>query len=221
MFPDAIILDFDSTIIQEESLDELARISLENHPEKTERLEEISSLTHLGMEGKLGFGESLSQRLALLNVNRFHIKIAVENLKYKLTLSFERNRDFFQYYRDKIYVFSGGFREIIFPILEGYLIKKTHIYANDFIYEKNGKVLGVDPANPLSRSGGKSEQLNRLALGGEIHIIGDGYNDYLLKESVVTGTFFAFTENVSRPEVCRRADKVISSFDEYISLLTS
>ena len=59
MFPDHLIIDFDSTFITKESLDELARFSLADHPEKKGRLEKIKSLTEAGMVGEITFDESL------------------------------------------------------------------------------------------------------------------------------------------------------------------
>ena len=53
---------------------------------------------------------------------------------------------------------------------------------------------------------------------GEVHAIGDGFNDYLLKKSGKVSRFFAFTENVYRKEVCAVSDKVLTSFEEYINI---
>ncbi|MEY3678896.1 MAG: hypothetical protein RI924_1037 [Bacteroidota bacterium] len=55
MKPRFYIIDFDSTFTQVEALDELARISLQNHPEKEKRFQQIDELTHAAMEGRLSF----------------------------------------------------------------------------------------------------------------------------------------------------------------------
>ena len=55
MFPDHLIIDFDSTFITKESLDELARLVLLNHIDGVERLQKIEALTLSGMEGKISF----------------------------------------------------------------------------------------------------------------------------------------------------------------------
>ncbi|MGO1597719.1 MAG: HAD-IB family phosphatase, partial [Sphingobacterium sp.] len=59
------IIDFDSTFTQVEALDELARISLEKHPDREKIYTEIERLTNLAMEGKISFRESLSGRVRL------------------------------------------------------------------------------------------------------------------------------------------------------------
>ena len=68
------IIDFDSTFIQTEGLEELAEVVLKDNPKKEEILEEIKKITNLGMEGKIGFRESLKKRLALLKANRTHLE---------------------------------------------------------------------------------------------------------------------------------------------------
>ena len=57
------IIDFDSTFTQVEALDEMAKISLKNHPQKEEILKQIEDYTNLAMEGKLSFTESLASHI--------------------------------------------------------------------------------------------------------------------------------------------------------------
>lgn len=53
------IIDFDSTFVSVESLDELAKIALRDDPSREKTALEISRITALGMEGKLSFEKSL------------------------------------------------------------------------------------------------------------------------------------------------------------------
>ena len=71
--PSYYIIDFDSTFTQVEALDELARISLKNHPDREKRIAEIDELTNAAMEGRLSFGESLAARVRLLDANKKHL----------------------------------------------------------------------------------------------------------------------------------------------------
>ena len=82
------IIDFDSTFTQVEALDELARISLKKHPEKDAIFQKIEDYTNLAMEGKLSFGESLAQRVKLLEANEDHLKQLITHLKKKVSASF-------------------------------------------------------------------------------------------------------------------------------------
>lgn len=210
------IIDFDSTFTQVEALDELARISLENHPAKALVYEEIERLTNLAMEGKLSFRESLSARVKLLSANRDHLAKLVWVLKKKVSLSFSRNREFFIKNADSVLIVSGGFKEFITPVVIPYHIKRENVYANTFLFDESGNIIGYDDTNPLSEEGGKVKLLRQLQLPGRIYGIGDGYSDFQLKESGLIERFFAFTENIERKSVLEKADHVTPSFDEFL-----
>lgn len=74
MFPDHLIIDFDSTFITGESLDELSEIVLKNHSDSAKHLNQIHGWTRAGMEGKIPFDESLSKRMQLLKSPNFYQK---------------------------------------------------------------------------------------------------------------------------------------------------
>ncbi len=210
------IIDFDSTFTQVEALDELARISLENHPDREKIYQQIEDFTNLAMEGKISFRESLSGRVKLLHANREHLKKLVTHLKKKVSRSFDRNKEFFKEHADAAWIVSGGFKEFITPVVTPYHIKKENIYANTFKFDADGNIVGYDEDNPLSHEGGKVKLLKELNIDGRIFGIGDGYSDFQLKESGLIEKFFAFTENISRQSVTDKADHITPSFDEFL-----
>ncbi|RAJ21985.1 HAD-IB family phosphatase [Pedobacter cryoconitis] len=210
------IIDFDSTFTQVEALDELARISLKKHPDKEAIFKKIEDLTNLAMEGKLSFGESLAQRVKLLEASEDHLKQLITRLKKKVSKSFSRNAEFFKKHADQVLIVSGGFKEFITPVVSQYHIKKENIYANTFVTTGDGKIIDYDHANPLSEEGGKVKLMQHLNLEGDLYGIGDGYSDFQLRESGMIKKFFAFTENISRESIVSRADHVTPSFDEFL-----
>ena len=210
------IIDFDSTFTQVEALDELARISLKNHPQREVIYRQIEDLTNLAMDGKLSFSESLAGRVKLLEANKADLEKLVKHLKKKVSTSFSRNKEFFKKHADEILIVSGGFKEFITPVVSHYHIKKENIYANTFLFNDEGDIVGYDTENPLSQEGGKVKLLNALKLEGDIYGIGDGHSDFQLKESGVIKKFFAFTENIERKAVAEKADHVTPSFDEFL-----
>lgn len=210
------IIDFDSTFTQVEALDELARISLKNHPDKEAIFQKIEDYTNFAMEGKLSFSESLAQRVKLLEANEDHLKQLIKHLKKKVSTSFSRNAEFFKKHADDVLIVSGGFKEFITPVVSQYHIKKENIYANTFVTTGNGKIIDYDHANPLSEEGGKVKLLQHLKLEGELFGIGDGYSDFQLRESGLINKFFAFTENIARESIVAKADHVTPSFDEFL-----
>jgi D-3-phosphoglycerate dehydrogenase len=210
------IIDFDSTFTQVEALDEMAKISLKNHPQKEEILKQIEDYTNLAMEGKLSFTESLAARVRLLNANQDHLKQLITRLKKKVSASFSRNAEFFKNHADEVLIVSGGFKEFITPVVSKYHIKKENIYANTFVTDKSGQIIDYDHDNPLSEEGGKVKLLRGMKLEGNVFGIGDGYSDFQLRESGLIKKFFAFTENIARDSIVSRADHVTPSFDEFL-----
>lgn len=210
------IIDFDSTFTQVEALDELARISLENNPNKEQILKDIEGFTNLAMEGKISFRESLAGRVALLQANKEHLEKLIKHLKKKVSKSFDRNREFFKQNAETVLIVSGGFKEFITPVVSRYGILEKNIYANTFKFDEQGQIIGYDENNPLSYEGGKVKLLKELNLQGRIFGIGDGYSDFQLKESGLIEKFFAFTENIARQSVTEKADHVTPSFDEFL-----
>lgn len=216
MKPRFYIIDFDSTFTQVEALDELAQISLKNHPDKEKRFEQIAELTNAAMEGRLSFGESLQQRVKLLDAHREHLDQLVGRLKKKVSASFSRNKLFFKKHSAEVLIVSGGFKEFITPVVLPYHIRKENIYANTFRFDETGKISGFDEQNPLATEGGKVKLLEQLDLAGELVGIGDGHSDFQLKESGLIKKFYAFTENIERKSVSAKADHVTPSFDEFL-----
>ena len=212
------IIDFDSTFTQVEALDELARISLQNHPARELIYEEIDRLTNLAMNGQISFRESLTGRVKLLQANKDHLQKLVSVLKKKVSHSFHRNRDFFKKHKESVLIVSGGFKEFITPVVSAYHISKENIYANTFLFDQEGNIIGYDESNPLSEEGGKVKLLKQLQLPGRLFGIGDGYSDFQLKESGMIEQFFAYTENIERKSVAEKADHITPSFDEFLYL---
>jgi D-3-phosphoglycerate dehydrogenase / 2-oxoglutarate reductase len=210
------IIDFDSTFTQVEALDELARISLNKHPDKEAIFKKIEDYTNLAMEGKLSFSESLAKRVQLLEANEAHLKQLITRLKKKVSASFSRNAAFFKKHADEVLIVSGGFKEFITPVVSQYHIKKENIYANTFVTTGDGKIIDYDHENPLSEEGGKVKLISQMALEGELYGIGDGYSDYQLRESGLIKKFYAFTENIARESIVSKADHVTPSFDEFL-----
>jgi len=210
------IIDFDSTFIKHEALDELCKISLKKNPNRKDLITEFERLTEKTMEGKVPFSSSLKSRIKLLNANKSHIDILIKKLNKKISKSVIRNKAFFKKYGENIFIISGGFKEIILPIVKKFNVPEKNIFANTFEFDKKGNITGFDNTNLLSQDYGKIKQLKKLGLKGEMYVIGDGYTDYELKKAGIAHKFFAFTENVEREIVASKADYITPSMDEFL-----
>lgn len=210
------IIDFDSTFVTLESLEELAAITLRKRADKKVILDKIKQITILGMEGKITFGESLRRRLLLFQTSKTDIDKLISNIKNNITPSIQNNKKFFIDNREQIYIVSGGFKEFIAPIVKEFGLNENHVLANTFIFNKKGIVTGFNSQNPLSKNGGKIEVIKKLKLNGKIYMVGDGFTDYEVKQNGYAEKFFAFTENIKRDSVIKKADYISASFDEIL-----
>lgn len=212
---DYAIIDFDSTFVTVESLDELARISLADYPHREEKVRQIAEITNMGMEGAISFTESLRRRVALLGAHKRHLETLSNFLLKNISKSVKENKDRFVANAERIYIVSGGFQEFIIPVVKEYNIPRSHIIANTFIFNEQDQIVGFDSDNVMSQKGGKSKAVNKLDLDGRVVVVGDGYTDYQVREDGAAHMFLVFIENVQRDSVVQRADYTVSSFTDF------
>ncbi|MEC7878510.1 MAG: HAD-IB family phosphatase [Bacteroidota bacterium] len=210
------IFDFDSTFIKIESLDLLAKFS-----QLTDKIsiDKIEKITKEGMDGKISFYDSLRKRIQLINSNRNDLIKTVDHLKNEVSDSFNSNKNFINKNAEFIYIVSSGFHEIIDPIVCNYGVKKENIYANNFIFNENDKIIGFDKLNPLSSTLGKVKIIKQLKLKGTVHVIGDGYTDYEIKKEGYADYFYLFVENIKRDSLVKNADYLLKSLHEFVDII--
>ncbi|MDQ3126144.1 MAG: HAD-IB family phosphatase, partial [Pseudomonadota bacterium] len=210
------VFDFDSTLVRIETLEALAEIALAGAPDAGAIRAEVSALTDQAMAGDLPFAEALGRRLALLPLTRAHVVELADRILDEGTPSVHRNLRFFRENAGRIVILSGGFREIIAPLAAHLHIPPERVLCNDLIYDAEGRVTGVDAANPLSQAGGKAVVLKALGFTGPVVMIGDGWTDAEVRLAGVADRFHAFTEIVRRERVVAAADAEAASMDEFL-----
>ena len=151
-----IIIDFDSTFMQVEALEELGEIVLKKDSNKAQILQKIKDITNLGMEGSLSFHDSLVQRMDLLKIHRSDVEKLVKRLRKKVSVSFSRNKDFFKKYKGQIYIISSGFKDFIVPVVAPFDIEADHVLANTFTYDPQGWD-GLRPRQPPGVQQGETQ----------------------------------------------------------------
>ena len=214
-----LIIDFDSTLISVETLEYLADISIKNSYKKKELVKKISHYTNLAMNGEIAFEESLDRRFDLMKICRSDINNTIIQLQNKIDQSFLNNIHFFKKYIHSIYVVSGGFKSIISPVLNSIFKANWNIYANEFVFDDKGVVVGVERDGFLSISKGKVKLVESLNLDKDIIVVGDGYTDYEIKKFNIAKYFLAYTKHIKRDNVIRYADLICQDFDEVINFL--
>jgi phosphoserine phosphatase len=164
-----VIMDMDSTLIQQEVIDLLAA-----HAGKSDEVKEI---TKLAMNGEIEFKEALTQRVQLLAGLPETI---FEKVRTELTLSpgAESLIETLHKIGHKVGVVSGGFIEVIEPLLKKLNIDYSKANSLEII---NGKLTGKLVGAVVDRLG-KRKALEEFAAREKIPLeqtvaIGDGAND--------------------------------------------
>ncbi len=208
------LIDFDSTLVAAETLDVLAEIALAGAVDREARTAAIRRLTDQAMAGELPFGEALQRRLALLEARREHLPELIERLRASLTASARRNAAWLA--KPAVRIVSGGFEEVIAPVLQPLGVQPCRIHANRFVWSAEGLAVGVDPSSPLAHDGGKIAAARASPDGEEVVMVGDGWTDLEVWTSGAAARFYAYTEVVARPAVLARADRRAASLDDVL-----
>ena len=217
--PVHLILDFDSTIVAAEGLDEIARLALADDPDRDAKVLAIEGITRDGMEGRIGIDESLRRRFAMLTITKAHVAEVVKLLKKRLAPSFRRHRAEVKKNASRIWVVSSGFRDYVVPVCAELGIAADHVIANELRWSKDGVCTGYDTASPLARPKGKPAAVRALKLdrdGALVVAVGDGATDCEIRDEGAAREFVAYCENIERESVVARADRVVRSVDELL-----
>ena len=215
-----LVLDFDSTFIKLESLDLVLEISLENKPNKALIKKEIQEITNKGMLGQISFQESLNRRLSLASPTVKDLSKAIEILQRNISDSILNHKNWFEQNKDYIWIISGGFKELILPIVKDFNIKPSQVLANSFIFKEDGNFKEYDTKNLLAQDMGKVKTIKNLNIEpAKISIVGDGWTDYELKKFNLVKNFIYLAENINRKEVSQKADFIAKNFSQVLNFL--
>jgi len=209
---DAVCFDVDSTIIQEEGIDELAKFCGKG--------DEVTALTKNAMSGAMGFRESLTIRLNIIKPSMNQIRDFIKERPARLTPGIKKLVDCLQHRGTPIYLISGGFRGLISPVALSLNIPLQNIFANKLKFYLNGEYAGFDETEPTSMSGGKGKvvaQLKEQFGYNNLVMIGDGMTD--LEASPPADAFIGYGGNVIREEVKRKSKWYITDFQELMDVL--
>ncbi|XP_045469114.1 phosphoserine phosphatase [Harmonia axyridis] len=209
---DAVCFDVDSTVIQEEGIDELSKFCGKGR--------EISELTAKAMGGSMTFQESLSLRLNILQPSIDKIKDFLQKKPAKLSPGIKELVQKLRSRKIEVYLVSGGFRCLISPIAKQLDIPASNVYCNKLKFFFDGQFAGFDETQPTSRSGGKAEVVRILKekFGYQnLVMVGDGATD--LEASPPADAFIGYGGNVVRESVKKNARWFVTDFQEIIQVL--
>lgn len=222
-----IIFDFDSTIINAESIELLIEAALEkvDENERQSRVKRLQEITDLAMSGEIYLGQALRERFALAELTREIVDSVAANMLDTINPKVRETIDALQARGKQIFVFSGGFDEVVRPVTDSLGIPYRNVFANQLTYDENGTVIGVDESNPLFLSTGKvylAERIkNQGRLVGGTAVVGDGSTDLSIRKVNVAKMFVYFAGSVMREEIRKQADFFVHRFDQLLPLFCS
>ncbi len=183
-----VVLDMDSTFIQQEAIDLLAAHAGVG--------EEVAAITERSMRGDVDFSSSLSERVALLKGLPVEI---FDQVRREISLSRGAQEMVNKLHAGghKVAVVSGGFENIIHPIMRS--VGVDYFRANQ-LESVDGVLTGRTMGAIIDRAA-KADFLREIALALEIPLdqtvaVGDGAND--LGMMAIAGLSIAFN---AKPKV--------------------
>jgi phosphoserine phosphatase len=193
-----ICFDMDSTLIQNEVIDELARAK--------GVYDEVSKITEEAMQGKLDFKESLRRRCALLKGLTLK-EIDAVYPRIKLTPGAHELVAMLKKLGYKVALISGGFTLIADRLRKE--LDLDYVYANTL--EIAGDALTGNVIGPIVDAQRKADLLEVIAQQERIRLeqviaVGDGANDLLMLERAGLGVAFN-----AKPVVSEKADLALSA----------
>lgn len=214
---DGICFDVDSTFCQDESIDELA--------EFLGCGDVVRELTAKAMGGNVLFQDALKARLDAMSPSSADVDRFLVEHPHLLSDGIQELLDVLRQRGVKVFLVSGGFRQIIEPLAEQLGIPKAHVFANNLLFDQpDGRYAGFDPEEFTSRSGGKKEAVIHIKkrFGLEtIAMVGDGATDAEAKGDEGAKLFIGYGGTVFREGVAERADWYVMRIEEITDALNT
>ena len=214
----SLFIDFDSTFVKVETIDEIAKLTLESDPDKQGKVKLISDITNQAMSGEIDFPTALELRLQTLLITRETIDEVAESIGSLVSDSFNEHRELIRENASDIWIISGGFTQVIAPIVSGFGITQDHVLANSFTFSGD-QVSGCDRENFLFKDKGKIKAINSVETLNPRVMVGDGYTDLEVYLDGAADQFICYTENISREKVLERSKHSAKSFGEILDIL--
>ncbi len=197
MLPGVAVFDMDSTMINMECIDEIAKLAGVG--------DEVAQVTELAMQGELDFEQSLRQRVAkLAGADESILAQVKESLPFMPDL--KETIECLQAFDWKVAVASGGFTYFSEHLKQ--ILKLDHAYSNQ-LEIKQGKLTGKVVGEVVSAET-KAQVLQQLVVDYGVALentiaVGDGANDLVMMESAGLGIAFH-----AKPKVQQQAQVAIN-----------
>jgi len=201
--PGLAVFDMDSTLIQQEVIDELAR--------KVGKYAQVAAITEAAMRGELDFEASLKARVKELNGVPVTIWDELKRDIISFTPGAKELAKVLKHEGWKLAVLSGGFMPLATWVQS--TLGLDYAFANQLVVDEATQTLTGElvPAAPIVHAARKKELLLKLAGENGIAVqdtiaVGDGSNDLLMMHAAGLGVAFN-----AKPKVQAEAPAKINS----------
>ena len=212
---DAWCFDVDSTFCQDESIDELAAFLGVG--------EQVAAVTARAMGGSMKFQDALAQRLDVMRPSASDVERYLASHPPLITPGIPELLSLLKLKSKKVFLVSGGFRQIIHPLAEGLNIPTSHVFANSILFHPaDGAYAGFDPKEFTSRSGGKAEAVAHIKREWDLQtvvMVGDGATDAEARQPGGADVFVGYGGVVYREAVAERADWYVMSIEDIVKVV--
>jgi len=206
---DCVCFDVDSTLVTEEAINVLADICGCG--------KRVAEYTNSAMNGETKFEVALQARLDMIRPSKQQIETCLQDHPLVLSPNAKSLIEHLQRRHVDIFLISGGFIQLIAPLLPTLQIPNDHVFANILEFTAEGEYQGFDTTQPTSKSGGKAKALHMIIDKyhyKRIVMIGDGVTD--LEARPPASLFIGYGGVGIRDRVKADADYFITDFNALI-----
>ncbi len=194
----AVLFDCDSTLVDVEGIDELAR----------EHRAAVAELTARAMAGELALEEVYARRLTLARPGRADLDALAARYVAGLVPGARETVAGLQAAGVDVRIVSGGLRPAVLAVARALAVSDDRVYAVGVSLDPGGAYAGFEAESPLARTGGKRRLVESLdTLPRPSLLVGDGATDLEARPAV--DAFACFTGIAHREPVAAAADFVI------------
>ncbi|MDR2760899.1 MAG: HAD-IB family phosphatase [Rickettsiales bacterium] len=201
---DIFVIDFDSTMIEFESIEMLFKLALRRSSKGAELNKILEELDRQLIQKKIDFQTNLEKKIGILKfiTKKRYLEQMGLFLKNKASDDIKKIIDFAKKNNRKIMVFSNSFGEILEPIMKTNGVEV--FFSNKLIFDADGKIQDYDRNNIMAKNSGKASVIHFLKKNNfifsdeKIMLVGDGVNDYKVYKNGVCDYFVNFAVNCDR-----------------------
>ena len=225
-----VFIDFDYTLVPEESTAQIMQYALEDHQERTKIMAQLNQMGPKTSAGEITTSEIWPLMKAATLVKKQHVQRYVE---YTLKNTSQIVPDLIHQLQSRsiqTYILSAAFKEWITPVAKNWGIPKQQVMANQLIWLGN-RCLTFRPSSLFLK--GKSHSLDlwlsKHKISSPVIMVGDSTSDYKTYQKGLANGFLCADYYTPKPlalsinpeDNIQRVQNLEHLFDQIIAVLNN